>query len=129
VPQHDLLPCGAQTGAPENRRDDRSCGGKYGGWQLGRVADAGFQLSIFAIQTQVRKALQLLLDEHPGNISIVVQGDQTQRAGCSNSRIRPLGKRCVVAVRKKKDQRKPLQKIALYGFSDGKKFARAQSAG
>ena len=38
-----------------------------------------FDKDTFSLQVQVRKALQLLLDEHPKNVSIVVLGDEGQR--------------------------------------------------
>jgi len=87
----------------------------------------------FALQTQVRKAMQLLLDEQPAGIAIVVQGDDAQRrqaaeaavyAAWVNGAPLPLHK-------KKTDQRKPLQKIALYGHSDKKIFdsLKAQAEG
>ena len=92
-----------------------------------------FSKTKFAMQTQVRKALQLLLAENPNNISIVVQGDVAQRqqaaeaavyAAWVNGAPLPLHK-------KKSDQRKPLQKISLYGFADSKIFAalKAQAEG
>ena len=37
-----------------------------------------FGKTIFAVQTQVRKAVQLLLDKQPGGIAIIVQGDEAQ---------------------------------------------------
>jgi leucyl aminopeptidase len=92
-----------------------------------------FSKTNFAVQTQVRKALQLLLDEQPASVTIVVQGDAAQRqqaaeaavyAAWVNGAPLPLHK-------KKADQRKPLQKIALYGFADSKSFAalKAQAEG
>ena len=92
-----------------------------------------FSKTNFAVQTQVRKAMQLLLGEQPVSVTIVVQGDAAQRrqaaeaavyAAWVNGAPLPLHK-------KKADQRKPLQKIALYGFADTKSFAelKAQAAG
>ena len=92
-----------------------------------------FSKTKFEVQTQVRKAIQLLLSEQPASIAIVVQGDAAQRqqaaeaavyAAWVNGAPLPLHK-------KKADQRKPLQKIALYGFADTKIFAalKAQAAG
>lgn len=92
-----------------------------------------FSKTHFAVQTQVRKAVQLLLDEQPASINIIVQGDEAQRrqaaeaavyAAWVNGAPLPLHK-------KKADQRKPLQKIALYGFADTKSFAalKAQAEG
>ena len=85
------------------------------------------------VQTQVRKALQLLLDEQPASVTIVVLGDAAQRrqaaeaavyAAWVNGAPLPLHK-------KKADQRKPLHKIALYGFADKKIFdeLKAQAEG
>ncbi|MGC2049847.1 MAG: leucyl aminopeptidase family protein [Gallionella sp.] len=87
----------------------------------------------FALQTQVRKAVQLLLGEQPASVTIVVLGDDTQRrqsaeaavyAAWVNGAPLPLHK-------KKADQLKPLQKIALYGYSDKHAFdaLKAQAAG
>ncbi len=92
-----------------------------------------FSKTNFAVQTQARKAMQLLLDEQPAGVTIVVQGDDAQRrqaaeaavyAAWVNGAPLPLHK-------KKTDQRKPLQKIALYGFVDSKSFAalKAQAEG
>lgn len=92
-----------------------------------------FSKNKFAVQTQARKAMQMLLDEQPTSATIVVQGDAAQRqqaaeaavyAAWVNGAPLPLHK-------KKSDQRKPLQKIALYGFADTKIFAvlKAQAEG
>lgn len=92
-----------------------------------------FKKTNFAVHAQVRKALQLLLDEQPASATIVVQGDAAQRlqaaeaavyAAWVNGTPLPLHK-------KKADQRKPLQKIALYGFADKKLFdeLKAQTEG
>ncbi len=92
-----------------------------------------FSKTNFALQTQTRKAVQLLLGEQPAAIAIVVQGDAEQRRQASeaamyaawvNGAPLPLHK-------KQADQRKPLQKIALYGFTDAKSFAalKAQAEG
>jgi leucyl aminopeptidase len=92
-----------------------------------------FSKTNFAVQTQARKAMQLLLDEQPASVTIVVQGDDAQRrqaaeaavyAAWVNGAPLPLHK-------KKADQRKPLQKIALYGYADKKIFdeLKAQAEG
>jgi leucyl aminopeptidase len=92
-----------------------------------------FSKNHFAVQTQTRKAMQLLLDEQPSSLSIVVLGDAAQRrqaaeaavyAAWVNGAPLPLHK-------KKSDQRKPLQKIFLYGFADTEIFAalNAQAEG
>jgi leucyl aminopeptidase len=92
-----------------------------------------FTKTKFALQTQVRKTMQLLLDEQPAGIAVVVLGNEVQRrqvAGAAayaawvNGAPLPLRK-------KKADQRKPLQKIALYGCADKKIFGdlKAQAEG
>jgi leucyl aminopeptidase len=84
----------------------------------------------FAQQVLVRKALQLLLDEQPKVLAIHVSGAAAQRAAelavygaWVNSALLPM--------RKKKDERKALQKITLVGEVDKKPFAalQAQAAG
>ena len=91
-----------------------------------------FDKDTFALQTQVRKALQLLLEENPKDIAIVVLGDETQRKHAAELAVygawvngSPL------PVRKKKNERKPLQKIQLYGYADKKTFdgIKAMAAG
>ncbi len=84
----------------------------------------------FAQQVVVRKALQLLLEEQPKVLGIAVYGATAQRAAelavygaWVNSALLP--------VRKKKDERKPLQKIMLTGSVDREPFdaLRAQAEG
>ena len=84
----------------------------------------------FAQQVVVRKALQLLLEEQPKVLGIAVSGATAQRAAelavygaWVNSALMP--------VHKKKDERKPLQKIVLTGSVERKPFdaLRAQAEG
>jgi len=91
-----------------------------------------FDKDTFAQQVQVRKALQLLLEENPKSVSIVVLGDEAQRKRAAELAVygawvngSPL------PVHKKKSERKPLQKIELYGYTDKKTFdgLKAQAAG
>lgn len=84
----------------------------------------------FGLQTQVRKAMQPLLDEHPKELSIVVTGMNAQR----EAELAVYGawvNGALLPVSKKKDERKALQKIALYGCGDNKAFdaLKAQAAG
>lgn len=84
----------------------------------------------FSLQTQVRKAMQPLLDEHPKELSIVVLGMNAQR----EAELAVYGawvNGALLPVSKKKDERKALQKIALYGCADQKAFdaLKAQAAG
>jgi len=91
-----------------------------------------FDKDTFVLQTQVRKALQLLLDEHPKAISVSVSGDVAQRQRMAELAVYGAWVNgAPLPVHKKKDERKPLQKIVLYGFNDKKIFdvLKAQAAG
>jgi leucyl aminopeptidase len=89
-----------------------------------------FDKDTFAQQVQTRKALQLLLDEQPKVLRIAVSGNQAQLA----AELAVYGawvNGALLPVHKKKDERKALQKIELYGCSDKKAFdaLKAQAAG
>ena len=77
-----------------------------------------FSKSSFSVQTQVRKALQLLLGEQPASITIVVHGDASQRQQAAESAVYSawVNGTPLPLHKKKADQPKPLQKIALYGI-------------
>jgi len=96
-----------------------------------------FSKTNFAVQTKARKAMQLLLDEHPVSVTIVVQGNDAQRQQAAEAAVYaawvngvqlPTHKK---QVNKNKIQHKSLQKIVLYGFADNKSFAalKAQAEG
>jgi leucyl aminopeptidase len=77
-----------------------------------------FDKDTFALQTQVRKAMQPLLEEHPKELSIAVSGANGQRA----AELAVYGawvNGALLPVSKKKDERKALQRICLYGLSVG----------
>ena len=134
VPQRELLAAvlKRRTMKPEElEKSPIAANGEDGSLIAWAMLD--FSKTHFAVQTQARKAMQLLLDEQPGSVTIVVQGDDAQRqqaaeaavyAAWVNGAPLPLHK-------KKADQRKPLLKIALYGFADTKIFAalKAQAEG
>src|SRR5450631_1621381 len=134
VPQRDLLAAVLKRrGMKVEEFADASISANAGDGGMIAWAMLDFSKSTFALQTQVRKALQLLLGEYPSGVAIVVQGNEAQRrqaaeaavyAAWVNGAPLPLHK-------KKADQRKPLQKIALYGFTDTKSFAalKAQAEG
>ncbi len=91
-----------------------------------------FEKDPFALQTQVRKALTSLLQENPRGLSIAVLGNEAQRKLAADLAVygawvngTPL------PVHKKKDARKPLKKIELYGYADKQAFdsIRAMAAG
>ena len=91
-----------------------------------------FSKPSFAQQTQVRKALQLLLAENPKELSIVVLGDAAQRKQAAELAVYSAWvNSALLPLHKKKDERKPLQKIVLYGYTDKQIFAalKAQAAG
>src|SRR3989338_10838782 len=91
-----------------------------------------FEKDTFAQQVQVRKALQLLLEEKPKSIAIAVLGDETQRKRAVELAVYGAWVNgALLPVHKKKDERKPLQKIELYGYADKKIFAplKAQAEG
>jgi leucyl aminopeptidase len=91
-----------------------------------------FDKETFAQHVQVRKALQLLLDEHPGDIAIVVLGDDKERQRAAELAVYVAWVNgAPLPVHKKKDENKPLKNIVLYGFVDKKSFEgiRAQAEG
>ena len=77
-----------------------------------------FDKDTFAQQVQTRKGLQLLLEEQPKVLSIAVSGSHAQRA----AELAVYGawvNGALLPVHKKKDERKALQKIELYGLGVG----------
>jgi leucyl aminopeptidase len=91
-----------------------------------------FTKDTFVLQVQVRKALQLLLEENPRNLGIAVLGDDVQRKRAAELAVYGAWVNgALLPVHKKKDERKPLQKIALYGYAGGKEFdaIKAQASG
>lgn len=75
-----------------------------------------FDKDTFSQQVQVRKALQLLLDEQPKVLGIAVAGKQAQRA----AELAVYGawvNGALLPVQKKKDERKALQKIELVNLN------------
>jgi len=86
----------------------------------------------FAQQVLVRKALQPLLDEMPRSLAIAVLGDDAQRKRAAELAVYGAWVNgALLPVHRKKDERKALQKIALYGYRDAETFdaLRAQADG
>ncbi|MDD5056418.1 MAG: leucyl aminopeptidase family protein [Sideroxydans sp.] len=83
----------------------------------------------FAQQVQVRKGLQLLLEEQPKTLAISVSGEHAQRA----AELAVYGawvNGALLPVHKKKDERKALQKIEVYGLDVGaNSFAQRRTNG
>jgi len=133
VPQRDLLAAVLKRrGMKAEEFANASISANAGDGSMIAWAMLDFSKSTFALQTQVRKALQLLLGEYPSGVAIVVQGDEAQRRQAAEAAVYAAWVNgAPLPAHKKKDERKPLQKIALYGFSDSKSFAalKAQAAG
>lgn len=86
----------------------------------------------FAQQVQVRKAMQLLLEDGPGSVAIAVLGSESQRQRAAELAVYAAWVNgALLPVNRKKDERKPLRKIELFGYGDKKVFAplRAQAEG
>ena len=91
-----------------------------------------FTREIFTLQTQVRKALQLLLEEKPKNLAIVVLGEPDQRRQAAKLAVYASWVNgSLLPDHKKKSDQKPLQNIDLYGFDDKLSFVslKAQAEG
>ena len=88
--------------------------------------------SAFEQHTTMRKALQSLLAEQPKEIVISVSGTPEQRRMAAENAIYcTLLNSALLPLRKKKDARKALQKITLFGHQsdDAYQALRAQAAG
>ena len=89
-----------------------------------------FGKDAFVQQVQVRKAMQLLLDEHPKAVAIAVLGDEVQRMRAAElAAYVAWVNGAPLPVYKKKDERRPLQRIAIHGFDGNMDALRALSAG
>ena len=89
-----------------------------------------FDKDTFAQQVQVRKALQLLLEEQPAQITIVVLGDEVQRQRAAELAVYGAWVNgALLPVHKKKDERKPLKKIELIGYNGKFDYLKAQAEG
>lgn len=90
------------------------------------------QQTAFEQHTAMRKALQLLMAEQPREITIAVNGTAELRRLAAESAIYcALVNSALLPVRKKKEERKALQKITLYGHRSDNAYLtqRAQAAG
>jgi leucyl aminopeptidase len=84
----------------------------------------------FAQQVQVRKSLQLLLEEQPRQITIAVLGEATQRQRIAELAVYGAWVNgALLQVHKKKDERKALKKIELIGYSGKFENLKAQAEG
>jgi leucyl aminopeptidase len=91
-----------------------------------------FEKDTFALQVLVRKALQLLLDEHPKELAICVLGDDAQREKAAELALYVAWiNGALLPVHKKKDEKKSLKRIELFGVPGESDFdsVRAQASG
>jgi leucyl aminopeptidase len=71
----------------------------------------------------VRKAWQLLLDENPRNVAVVVMGEESERHFLAEAAVYcGWVNGAVLPERKKKASRKALKTMDLYGYRDGAGF-------
>jgi len=102
----------------------------HGGLAVWMMLDG--EKSPFEQHTALRKALKLLLAEHPKQLAIAVCGDEGQRGAAAQAAVHvALLNAGRLPLRKKKDESKPLRTLALYGHRDEDGFAalRARAAG
>jgi leucyl aminopeptidase len=97
-----------------------------GGRVVWVVADA--QKSAFERNTALRKALALLLEEGPSQLTIAVFGDESQRKTAAEAAIYvALVNAAELPTRKKKSDNKPLKKIVLHGWQQDDDFVRIKA--
>lgn len=88
--------------------------------------------SAFEQHTAMRKALQLLLSESPKEIVIAVSGSTEERRLAAETAVYcTLLNSALLPQRKKKDERKALQKISVFGYvsKDAYRAQRARAEG
>ena len=103
---------------------------EHGGVAAWVALDGG--KSRFEQQTALRKALQLLLREHPRELAVAVfGGEEERRNGAQTALYGAWVNGAPLPVRKRKGEKKLLSRIALYGYRDREGFAslRAQAEG
>jgi len=97
-----------------------------GGLAAWVVVDA--EKSAFERHTIVRKALQPLLDESPATLTIAVAGNETQRQRAAETALYVAWlNSAILPSRKKKQDKKPLKKIELYGCDQPDNFDKIRA--
>ncbi len=82
-----------------------------------------FDKEPFALQVQMRKAVQLLLDEHPKEIAIAVSGDEVQRRQAAELAAYVVWVNgAPLPVHKKKDEDKSLKNMVIFGCDEQQVF-------
>lgn len=90
------------------------------------------QQTAFEQHTALRKAILALMSEQPREMTIAVSGTAKQRRLAAESAVYcTLVNSTLLPLRKKKDERKPLQKITVHGYrsENAYQMQRAQAAG
>ena len=90
-----------------------------------------FDQDTYALQVQLRKALQLLLDEHPKEIAIVVSGAAEQRKRAALLAVYVAWVNGALLPVQKRKEGEPLKSLILFGFDDQKALddVKAQAQG
>lgn len=97
-----------------------------GGRVVWVVADE--KKSAFERNTALRKAVALLLEEGPSQLTIAVFGDENQRKTAAEAAIYvALVNAAELPTRKKKSDHKPLKKIVLHGWQQDDDFVRIKA--
>ena len=127
---NDLL---QRQGIPVNRLAETplSASLQHGGLYAWVMVD--LSKALFEQQTNLRKAMQLLLNEHPAEIHLAVYGDDAQKCHLAELAVYVAWVNgAILPVRKqRKPDDKPLERICLHGMVDTSGFAmqRAQAEG
>ncbi len=97
-----------------------------GGMASWVVVDA--EKSAFERHTALRKALQPLLEEAPASLTVVVVGDELQRQQAAEAALYVAWLNAAeLPSRKKKQDKKPLKKIELYGCEQPDGFEKIRA--
>ena len=86
-----------------------------------------FDKAPFALQVQMRKAVQLLLEEHPQGIAIVVSGDEARQAAELAAYVVWVNG-ALLPVHKKKDENKSLKNMVIFGCDEPQAFDAVKAA-
>jgi leucyl aminopeptidase len=85
----------------------------------------------FASQVLIRKAMQLLLDEHPAEIAVAVVGDEAgkKRAAEIAAYVAWVNGAALPTQKKEDEENRLLKKIEIYGFNESLDTVRAAAEG
>lgn len=84
--------------------------------------------SAFERHTALRKAVSMLLEENPSQLTVAVYGSEEERRLAAESALYVAWLNgAELPSRKKKPEHKPLKKIELYGYASADSFATVQA--